>query len=58
MVSRGMSAEAVRLDVDLLIMTSGEDPDLERRALESLISRRVDGIATRRGRRLRGHPPP
>jgi LacI family transcriptional regulator len=40
----GMSAEAVRLDVDLLIMTSGEDPDLERRALESLISRRVDGI--------------
>jgi LacI family transcriptional regulator len=25
-------------------MTSGEDPDLEHRALESLISRRVDGI--------------
>jgi len=40
----GMSAEAVRLDIDLLIMTSGEDPDLERKALESLISRRADGI--------------
>ncbi len=40
----GMSTEAVRLDVDLLIMTSGEDSHLERRALESLISRGVDGI--------------
>lgn len=40
----GMSSEAVRLHVNLLIMTTGEDPGLERRALESLISRRVDGI--------------
>ena len=40
----GMSAEAVRLDVELLIMTSGEDSHLERGALESLISRGVDGI--------------
>jgi len=40
----GMSVEAARLDVDLLIMPSGEDPLLEHRALESLLSRRVDGI--------------
>lgn len=40
----GMSAEAIRLDADLLIMSSGEDPNRERRALESLVSRHVDGI--------------
>ena len=40
----GMGAEAVRLDVDLLMMMSGEDPDLERRAIASLTSRRVDGV--------------
>jgi LacI family transcriptional regulator len=40
----GMGAEAVRLDVDLLMMMSGEDSNLERRALESLTSRRVDGV--------------
>ena len=40
----GMGAEAVRLDVDLLMMMSGEDSTLERRALASLTSRRVDGV--------------
>lgn len=40
----GMSASAIRRDVDLLMTTSGEDPEHERRAVEALVSRRVDGI--------------
>lgn len=40
----GMSASAVRLDVDLLLTISGEDPEHERRAVEALVSRRVDGM--------------
>ncbi len=41
----GMGAEAVRLDVGLLLMTSAENPELEQRAIELLIARGVDGLA-------------
>lgn len=40
----GMSAEAFRRGVDLLLMTTGEDSELEYRAVEALVARRVDGI--------------
>lgn len=40
----GMSAEAFRRGVDLLLMTTGEDSDLEYRAVDALATRRVDGL--------------
>lgn len=40
----GLSAESFRRDVDLLMMTSGEDIDLEHRAVTALLERNVDGI--------------
>ncbi len=41
----GMSTEAVRQEIGLMLMTSGEDARLEHRALEVLCTRRVDGLA-------------
>lgn len=40
----GLSAEARRLDIALLLMTTSEDPDLEFKAVQTLLGRRVDGI--------------
>jgi LacI family transcriptional regulator len=41
----GMGTEAIRLDVGLLLMTSGEDAELEQHAVELLMARGVDGLA-------------
>jgi LacI family transcriptional regulator len=40
-----MGAEAVRKDIGLLMMTSGEDPEIERRAVGLLTARGIDGLA-------------
>jgi LacI family transcriptional regulator len=40
----GLSAEARRLDTALLLMTTSEDPELEFKAVQTLLGRRVDGI--------------
>ncbi|MBT2443954.1 LacI family DNA-binding transcriptional regulator [Streptomyces sp. ISL-36] len=41
---RGVEHEATRAGLTLLLANSGEDPDLELRALEALTARRVDGV--------------
>ncbi len=40
----GMSAESRRFNTALMVMTTGEDPLLEYRAVNTLIARRLDGI--------------
>jgi len=40
----GLSGEARRMDAAIMLMTTEEDPTLERRAVETFLARRVDGI--------------
>lgn len=40
----GLSAESFRCNVDLLMMTSGEDVDLEHRAVAALLDHDIDGL--------------
>jgi LacI family transcriptional regulator len=41
---RGVEQEAAKQGLTLLLAASGEDPDHERRAIEVLLARRVDGL--------------